>query len=175
VELDGAPWRTFPAAAVVAAGLRVGVTLDRPRARELGRATRRARALDAAGKALSRRDRSRAALAKQLERNGIPPEARTSAVETMARLGYVDDARFAAARAGSLASRGYGDEAIRFDLEQQGLAEEQVAAALETLELESDRARTIVGSEGETPKTARRLGAKGFSVEAIEAAIGAFE
>jgi SOS response regulatory protein OraA/RecX len=175
VELDGAPWRTFAATAIVAAGLRVGVALDRSRARELGRAARRSDALDAAGKALSRRDRSVAGLAQQLERRGIAPEARAGAVETMTRLGYVDDGRFAESRAGSLASRGYGDEAIRFDLEQQGLSEEQIVGALESLEPEPDRARAIVASEGGTPRTARRLGAKGFSDEAIEAAIGAFE
>ena len=50
VDLDGEPWRTLPAAAVVSAGLRVGAALDRERARELGRSLRRFEALDAAAK-----------------------------------------------------------------------------------------------------------------------------
>jgi SOS response regulatory protein OraA/RecX len=175
VELDGAPWRTLPAAAVVTAGLRVGIALDRERARELGRAVRRSKALNEAGRALSRRDRSVAGLTAQLERRGVPPEARAGAVETMTRLGYVDDERFAASRASSLAARGYGDEAIRFDLERQGLGEEQIAAAIDALEPEAERARAIVAAAGATVKTARRLGARGFSDEAIESAIGALE
>ena len=172
VELDGAPWRTLPAAAVVAAGLRVGIALDRSRTRELGRALRRAQALEAAGKALSHRDRSLAGLAAELERRGVPPQARAGAVETMSRLGYVDDERFAVSRAASLAERGYGDEAIRFDLEQQGLGEEQVVAAIDELSPERERARTLADAAGATVKTARRLAAKGFSAEAIESAIG---
>ena len=171
VELDGTPWRTLPAAAVVAAGLRVGFALDLARARELGRAIRRSKALDAAGRALSHRDRSVAGLTAQLERRGIAPEARAGAVETMARLGYVDDDRFAESRAASLAARGYGDAAIRFDLETQGLGDEQITAAVDALEPEIERARAIVGISGATLKTARRLGAKGFSDEAIESAV----
>lgn len=175
VELDGAPWRTLPAAAVVAAGLGVGLALDRSRTRELGRALRRVRALEAAGQALSHRDRSVAGLAAQLERRGVPPQARAGAVETMSRLGYVDDERFAASRAASLAARGYGDEAIRFDLEQQGLDEEQVLTALDELAPELERARTIADASGATVKTARRLAGKGFSAEAIEFALGELE
>ena len=44
VELDGARWRTVPAEVVVRVRLGVGEELDRPRARELARELRRARA-----------------------------------------------------------------------------------------------------------------------------------
>ena len=117
IELDGEPWRTVPAAAVAWAGLRVDAVLDRERARELRRALRRFAALDTATRALARRDRSRAELEGQLARRGIGAPEREAAVETMARHGYLDDDRFAAARSRSLAARGYGDEAIRYDLE----------------------------------------------------------
>src|SRR5690242_166565 len=130
VELDGAPWRTLPAAAVVAAGLGVGTILDRTRARALRRALRRTAALDAAGRALARRDRSPAGLQAVLERRGIPGAEREAAVETLERLGYVDEGRFAGSRAEALARRGYGDEAIRFDLEREGVGGEAVADAL---------------------------------------------
>jgi SOS response regulatory protein OraA/RecX len=175
VDLDGEPWRTLPSAAVVAACLRVGIPLDRSRARELGRAVRRAQALDAAGRALSRRDRSATGLAAQLERRGIPPAARASAVETMERLGYVDDSRFAAARAGSLAERGYGDEAIRFDLERQGLGQELITEAMDALEPELERAGAIVARSGVSAAALRRLAAKGFSAETVEAMAGDLE
>ncbi len=175
VELDGEPWRTLPAAAVVAAGMRIGVALDRPRARELARALRRVHALEAAGKALSHRDRSAAGLAAQLERRGVRPNERAVAVETMSRLGYLDDDRFAASRATSLAARAYGNEAIRFDLEQQGVGEEQIADAIDNLPSELERAHAIVEAAGATAKTARRLAGKGFAAEAIESAIGELE
>ncbi len=121
VELDGLPWRTLPAAAVVEAGLRPGIELDRPRARELRRAVARSEALSSAAAALSRRDHSVAGLDAALERRGVPPAERDGALATMARLRYLDDERFAHGRAAALAERNYGDEAIRFDLEAEGL------------------------------------------------------
>jgi regulatory protein len=172
VDLDGAPWRTLPAAAVVAAGLRVGRGLDRPLVRELARALRRAAALEAAGRALARRDRSPAGLAALLERRGVAPAQGTEAVETLERLGYVDETRFAHARATSLAARGYGDEAIRFDLEREGADADAIEEAMAALEPELERASALVAAGGDRARNARRLLAKGFSPEAVEAAAG---
>lgn len=50
-----------------------------------------------------------------------PPIA--ALVERMARLGYVDDAAFAAARAASLQRRGYGERRVARALEAAGIAE----------------------------------------------------
>jgi regulatory protein len=172
VELDGAPWRVLPAGAVVEARLVVGIELDRPRARMLGRETRRLHALAAATGALSRSDHSAAGLNARLERRGVAPRERDRAVEALERAGYVDDARFAAARAAQLAARGFGDDGIRHDLERQGLAARDIAAALVTLEPETSRARAQAARLGASPKTARRLAAKGFSADAIESALG---
>ncbi len=172
VELDGEPWRTLPAAAVVSAGLRVGAELDRERARELRRAVRRSDALERAAAALSRRDRSAAGLDAVLERRGVAAPERAQAVEAMSRLGYLDDARFAASRAAVLAGREFGDEAIRFDLERQGLGGEQIDDAVRSLDPEADRARTIAARAGSAPRAARRLAAKGFSADSIESALG---
>jgi regulatory protein len=171
VDLDGEPWRTLPATAVVSAGLRVGGALDRERARELGRSLRRFEALDAAGKALTHRERSTAELEARLEQRGVRPSDRAAAVETMARLGYVDDDRIATDRARSMASRGFGDEAIRFDLEGRGIDTELIASAIEQLVPEADRARAIVARSESDIKAARSLAAKGFSSETIEAAV----
>jgi regulatory protein len=174
VDLDGVPWRTVPAAAVVSAGLRVGVAFDRERARELGRALRRVEALDAAGRALSRRDRSAAELDARLQSRGVRPSERASAVETLVRLGYVDDERVAVDRAVSLASRGFGDAAIRFDLEGRGIDGELITAALERVDPETERARAILARSVSDQKAARTLAAKGFSPEAIEEAMPAW-
>ena len=173
VELDGAVWRTLPTGAIVAAGLSVGSELDRMRARELARALRRSRALTAAAAALSRRDRSSAGLEAYRGARGIAAAERVQAVETLERLGYVDDGRFAADRAAQLARRGFGDEGIRCRLEQEGLGSEQIDAALAALAPEAERASDLTAGGDVTPKLARRLAAKGFSAEAIEAALGA--
>lgn len=175
VDLDGEPWRTLPADAVVGAGLMVGTTLDRERARDLARAIRRAGALSAAAAALSRRDRSAAGLSAYLGERGVRAPERTEAVDALARFGYVDDARFATERAASLARRGFGDEAIRSDLERQLLDGEQVEAAIDRLDPEVDRARALVREADPIPRTARRLAAKGFSPESIESALGIVE
>jgi regulatory protein len=171
VDLDGEPWRTLPAAAVVASGLRIGVALDRERAREVGRSLRRIEALDAAARALARRDRSIAELDAGLEQRGVRPSERAAAVETMARLGYVDDERMAVDRARNMASRGFGDEAIRFDLDARGIDPDLIAAAIDRLDPEAERARTIVDLSESDLKATRTLAAKGFSTETIEAAV----
>jgi regulatory protein len=171
VELDGEAWRTVPAAAVVAAGLRVGSPLDRERARELRRALRRFAARDEAARALSRRDRSEAELTAHLARRGVDGTWQAEAVGAMRSLGYVDDARFAASRALAMAGRGYGDEAIRWDLEGRGLGPEHIQAALTEVEPESDRAHAIAARLGAGPKAARALAAKGFSPESIEGSV----
>ena len=71
VELDGAPWRLVPAAAVVGAGLVVGRALDREAARTLGRELRRLEALGVAVRALRHRDLSRRRLEERLTRRGL--------------------------------------------------------------------------------------------------------
>jgi regulatory protein len=173
VELDGAPWRLVPADAVVRAGLRVGRALDRDTARSLGRELRRAEAIGAAARALRYRDLSRRRLEERLERRGTRPEAREDALAALEQAGLVDDRRVGSLRAEALAERGYGDAAIRFALEGEGLAAEVVAEALAGLEPEPERACRQVEKRGRSPKTVRWLAARGFDEAALEAA-GAF-
>jgi SOS response regulatory protein OraA/RecX len=174
VQLDGAPWRLVPADAVVRTGLAVGRALDRETARTLGRELRRADALGRALRALGPRDRSRRALADRLTRAGVRDDARDDVLATLEEVGLVDDARVAATRARSLADRGYGDAAIRYDLEREGVAADHVEAALEALDLERDRAKALVERRGDEPKTARWLASKGFDASSIEDALGGF-
>jgi SOS response regulatory protein OraA/RecX len=83
----------------------------------------------------------------------------------------VDDRRFALGRAQALAARGSGDALIRADLEARGIASENLAAALEALEPETERAAAIVSRRGPGLKTARYLGARGFGDDAVRAAV----
>lgn len=155
VELDGVPWRTLPVDAVVRGGLAVGRALDRETARMLARELRRCEALRLAARALRHRDLSRHALAERL-----PAPAREEALDALERSGYLDDERSAAARAAFLARRGWGDEAIRARLEQEGFAGEALQAGLAGLEPEPERARGFLGRG----RSERWLAARGFEV-----------
>ncbi len=128
--------------------------------------------IEIAARALAHRDRSRSDLEQRLARAGIDEERRNDALETLERVGYVDDNRFAGARAGALAARGYGDEFIRHDLIEHGLAAEAVAAVIAALTPESERAGALVEQLGRTAKTGARLARKGFGPDALEAALG---
>ena len=171
VELDGERWRTVPVDVAATAGLVVGRELDRSTLRELRRALRRFEALAAATKTLRHRDASAKRLAQRLEAASVAPAARADALDVLERAGLVDDARFAERRADGLAERGFGDEAIRHDLEQQGVPAEFREQAIAALPAETGRAVAIVARRGPGPKTARYLAAKGFGEDSVEAAL----
>jgi SOS response regulatory protein OraA/RecX len=173
VELDGEAWRVLPLEPVVRAGLAEGVELDRLRVRTLARELRRARALRVAGRVLARRDLSERSLHERLNRAGVAPTATNEAVGTLRQAGFLDDERFAAARALRLAERGLGDAAIRFDLKRHGIAATAIEAALAELEPERERAERIVSKRGGGPATARHLARRGFAEDAVEGAAGA--
>ena len=128
----------------------------------------RRRALDRSIRALARRDHSAATLRAKLDRAGISPTAQTDVVETLERIGYVDDARFACDRAAQLAERGYGDEWIRADLETQGVDRELVGPALTSLQPELDRAATVAANACGGLRSVRMLARRGFSEETLE-------
>lgn len=128
--------------------------------------------IEIAARALRHRDRSRREVEERLARAGIDEDRRTEALETLERVGYVDDERFAGARAEALANRGYGDGWIRCDLAGHGVAAGAVATAIAALVPEAERAVALVERLGRTPKTAARLARKGFGADAIEAAVG---
>lgn len=131
--------------------------------------------LETALRALRSRDRSAAELAARLDERGVSAAEQAEALETLERIGYVDDDRFARTRAERLAERGSGDALIRHDLERRGLAAEHVEAALAALEPEGARAAGIVARRGPGPKTARYLASRGFAAEALEGVIAAEE
>jgi SOS response regulatory protein OraA/RecX len=158
--------------AVVRAGLGVGRPLDRPLARTLNRELRRSGALAVAARALRTRDLSRERLRRRLDRAAVTPAAQEEALGTLERAGLVDDGRVAAGRAAALAARGYGDAAIRDDLERrQELDPATIEVALSVLEPEAERAARVVERRGSSLKTARLLAGRGFSPDSLEAAL----
>jgi SOS response regulatory protein OraA/RecX len=86
----------------------------------------------------------------------------------------LDDARFAATRAGALAERGWGDAAIVARLEAEGISEGQAREALGALPPETERAARL--SQGLDPAKAWALLARrGFNEETIEAVVGSLD
>lgn len=168
VELDGSPWRVLPAEAVAKAGLEVGTAVDRPRARRLRTELRRAEALDVALRSLRFRDHSRVSLVDRLAQRRVDGTAAAEAVATLERVGLLDDRRSARTRAQALADRDAGDLLIRADLERRGFVQEHIDDAIDALEPELERVRSIVLRRGPGQRTLRRLAAKGFTADALE-------
>ena len=171
VELDGERWRTIPLDVAARSGFSVGLELDRERLRALRRELRRGDAVAAGTRALAYRDRSEQGLRGILERKGIGEREREEAIAVLRRHGALDDERFAEARATALAERGFGDTAIAFKLEQDGIEPECSAAALAALEPEGERALRLAARRGASARTARWLAARGFAPESVEAAL----
>lgn len=146
-----------------------------------------ASALDVALKLLSIRSRSRHELRLALSRKGFGEAQQEAAIDKLASLGYVDDARFARDRAGALLRRGrLGPRAVMQRLCAHGLSEAEAKAALAESEIElgidaAQTARALLASKGyaghplslkERGKAARLLHARGFSDSTIEQLLG---
>ena len=171
VELDGSPWRTLPAEAVLRAGLAVGGKLDRTRAVTLARERRRLQALGAAGAALALRELTRSELDGRLERQGVAPADRAATLAIVAGAGLQDDARAARLRATGTATRCYGDAAIRADLDGRGVSAAVAADAIAALEPESERAERLVARYGLGVRAAQALARRGFAEEIVARAV----
>jgi regulatory protein len=128
-------------------------------------------AVETALRALRFRDRTSAELDARLEQRGVDEVARAQALETLERIGYVDDERFARMRAERLAERSSGDALIRDDLERRGVAAELIEAALAAIEPERERATQIVERRGRGVKTARYLAARGFGEDVLQGVV----
>jgi SOS response regulatory protein OraA/RecX len=168
VELDGVRWRVVPLEAAHRAGLTVGCRVGRTEARALRSEIRRQEALGVAVRTLRRREHTVSSLDERLERRGIPAGERSRALATLARAGLVDDRRFAHARAASLAERGCGDLLIADDLERHGVDTALANEAIAALEAEPSRAAGLVAKHGLSPKTIRRLAARGFAEPSLD-------
>jgi regulatory protein len=130
-------------------------------------------AVDAAARALVRRDRSEADVRRILAGKGVSESEAEVAVERLRELGALDDERFAVNRAAALAERGYGDAAIAAQLGRDGIPREVAAAAIDGLAPEGERAVGLAARRGDAVRTARWLAGRGFSADSIESALQA--
>lgn len=127
--------------------------------------------MGAAIRLLRHRDRSTAELEARLAQRGVGDAEREQALETLERIGYVDDERFARSRAEQLAARGAGDALIRHDLESRGIGAAEIAAALDALEPERERAVRVVERRGRSAATVRYLAGKGFDLDTLDGVV----
>jgi regulatory protein len=125
-------------------------------------------ATELALRALRHRDRSRRDLDRRLARAGIPAGERDNALDGLAEAGLLSDRRFAEGRGRALAARSAGDELIRRDLAEHGIAEEVVADVVAALPPEAERAERAFAKRGGGAKALRYLAGKGFSAESLE-------
>ncbi len=128
----------------------------------------RQQAIDAAARLLRHGDRSRVELEQRLTRRGIEPDAVDAALETLERVGVLDEVRTAELRAARLAERGYGNAYIQAELERRGLPADRILAELEP---EAERATRLVAERGVSLSTAAWLTRRGFGEDAVEAAV----
>jgi regulatory protein len=87
---------------------------------------------------LVRRERSRAELGRKLRAHGVDDDEAETALATLARQDFQNDARFAQAWARTRAAAGYGPIRIRAELAQHALTRELIAEALEACETDWD-------------------------------------
>jgi SOS response regulatory protein OraA/RecX len=133
-------------------------------------------ALEAAARALARRDLSRRALDSRLRKAGFTPELSAETVEELAAERLVDDRRLACDRAAALAGRGLGDAAIDARLAAEGIDEPERLEAVGKLPPEHERARRLVAKLGGGPeKVAAGLYRRGFGADAIESALATLD
>jgi regulatory protein len=145
------------------------------------------RAADAAAVAagavalLARRDFSSAGLRQRLVSQGFEAATGQRVLEELIERRYLDDERFAAQYVSYHAGRSQGPRRIGQDLAAEGLSEEQIAAALGTIEDWSALARelrirrfglTAPASWQDKARQARFLLYRGFSNDHIRSALG---
>ena len=128
---------------------------------------------------LDRRDYSRAELLKKLVEKGEDEMEAAAAVERLAELGFVDDARYAPIIVRHYAAKGYGPRRVRQELQRRGIPKELWDEAMEQMPEQNDTIDRLLRSrlKSESPDRAELKKAqdfllrKGYGWEEIKSAI----
>jgi regulatory protein len=147
---------------------------------------RLARALELASRQLNRRDRTATQLRRHLASRGVEEPTIDEAIETLARQGHLDDARYARTFAEDRrALDGWGPERIERALLAAGVDGELVAAALAVRDAGDElnaavtllrrRCREVPATDRERERALGLLVRKGYDVELAYDAVRAFE
>lgn len=128
--------------------------------------------------------RTRAEVERYLRRRGFAPAAITACLDFLTQRGYIDDRALAEQHVAAATERGIGRERLRHELQQRGVDEATITAALQGLADDAvAAARTVLRARLQQlgalePAAAyRRLSGyllrRGFSWEEVEAALTA--
>lgn len=99
--------------------------------------------------------RTRAQLAAALKRRGVPADAAEAVLGRFAEVGLIDDAMFATTWVESRHhGRGLGRRALAAELDQRGVAREDIEAAVDQLSAEAERATALALIEHKIASTA---------------------
>jgi regulatory protein len=145
-----------------------------------------AQALELAYRHLNRRDRTAAQLRRHLESRGVTEPAIDGALETLARQGYVDDARYARTFTEDRRTLdGWGAQRIERALLAAGVNAELVAAALGVRDAGDElgaavallrrRCREIPTTDRERERALGLLVRRGYELELAYEAVQTFE
>lgn len=165
--------------------LREGMVLSDEQAREIEQGEARQQCFDAALKFLERRLHSRSELSRKLCRQEYPQALIDDVLDELARLGYVDDERFARTRALSAAQhKQHGRQRAQAELTKAGVSSEAANRALDSVYNAADLlsvARDLAGKQAARlrrldPVVARRrlagmLQRRGFEYETVKPVI----
>lgn len=122
--------------AVIEAGLKVGATLDEQAILEIEHAVTLTKACHKAYDYLSYGDLSSKKLYDKLMRYGFSEDISLDACERMKSLGYIDDERYAAALAKSMAeTKLYGPRRIEQELKIRGISDNDIDTAIFSLDI----------------------------------------
>ena len=131
---------------------------------------------------LDRRDYSRAELLKKLVEKGENETEAAAAVERLAELGFVDDARYAPIIVRHYAAKGYGPQRVRQELQRRGIPKDLWDEAMEQMPRQDDTVDRLLRSKlkseppdrAELKKAQDFLLRKGYGWDEIKAALGRY-
>lgn len=141
--------------------------------------TARERAL----KMLDKRDYSRQELLNKLIEKGEDEDEAAQAVERLAELGFVDDARYAPIVVRHYAAKGYGAKRVRAELQRRGIPKELWDEALEQMPGQEDtidrllrnKLRSAEPDRAELKRATDYLARKGYGWDEIRSALARFK
>lgn len=151
VSVDRGRFASLPAGALAPLGLVVGAELPQQALDQLRALADVEAAVRAALQAVARRALAQRDLRRRLLQRQHPPAAVDAALERVATLGLLDDARFAAEFAAAQARRGRGPVRILGDLVAQGVERRTAELAVR---------RALVDEEWDAQRVARAVAAR---------------
>lgn len=140
IYADGEYLMSVSEDAALEAGLKVGLEVDEAFISEIEHSVQLTRAKNKAYTYLSYGDMSEKKLLDKLKKYGFSESIACECVEKLKELGYIDNSRYAAALAESLAgSRLYGPRRILQELRLRGIDEQLSRAAVDALETDFEQ------------------------------------